>query len=174
MEERVWVSGEEIDACKTFQNALILCFRLACKSLSEVAFDCNLPVNTLSRILRISAEGDDVRHMPGDALVPFMISCGNLVPLRWLMMRLGLSTPPLTPVLKGEALREMQDRLEELKESQLTKADLLEALRELQAPVRRPRAQKSVTRLSMRMCFIAPAWMRQQAADMEFATLKAA
>jgi hypothetical protein len=168
MKERIRISDDEIRGCATYRDALVLCFRLSCLELAEVAFDIHLPTNTLSRILRLSAEGDDVRHMPGDKLIPFMAACGNMVPLRWWVMQIDRPFPEVAADLPAhEEVIALREKVARLEESVLTRADLMEVLRELQTPVARPRAQKSSLRLSMRMGFLVPSWMRQEAADME-------
>ncbi len=169
MRERVTVPGERISECKSYREALALCFSLAGLPLAEVAWDCGWRDGgkVLSRILRLTNEGDDVRHMPGDKLVPFMVACGNMVPLRWWLLQIGRPFPEVADDLPlAEEVIHLRRKVAQLEQSVLTRADLQEVLRELQTPVVRRRVHKSKSRFSLRGTFIVPAWMRVEAAEM--------
>lgn len=111
MKENIHIPDERIMACATFGQVLDLCWRVSGRGLQEVAWDCGWRDSGkhLSSILRDEAR----RHMPGEKLVPYMMACGNLAPLRWYELRLN---PDLVVGAVAAELAEVKGALAELRD----------------------------------------------------------
>jgi len=78
---------ELLERCSSFRAAVRLCFEMSGLGMKQLAAEIGMEVKTLSRCL--SLNDDDRRYLPDDRLVPFMMVCGNALPLRWLSLQLG-------------------------------------------------------------------------------------
>lgn len=79
--------GGLLERCRSFREAVRLCWESSGLGMKQVAAEIEMEVRTLSRCLSLNDE--DRRYLPDDKLVPFMIVCGNTLPLRWLSLQLG-------------------------------------------------------------------------------------
>ena len=127
MRETIRVARERILSCASFTEVLRLCFEVSGRGKGEVAWDCGWRDGgrVLSRILR-DCEGDDSRWMPHDKLIPFMVACGNLAPLWWLMLQMEVL--PRDDPRHGEPSF-TEEFLEEQRECRRLLAEVLEAIR---------------------------------------------
>ena len=77
--------------CRTLEDAMRMCVQVSGRGYKEIAWDCGWrdEGRMLKRILSVSLDGPDKRYMPGDKWVPFMVACKNVVPLRFLAMKVA-------------------------------------------------------------------------------------
>lgn len=77
--------------CRTLDDAMRMCVHHSGRGYKEIAWDCGWrdEGRMLKRILSVSLEGSDKRYMPSDKWIPFMVACRNVVPLRFLAMRVA-------------------------------------------------------------------------------------
>lgn len=77
--------------CRCLEDAMRMCVQVSGRGYKEVAWDCGWrdEGRMLKRILSVSLEGGDKRYMPSDKWIPFMVACKNVVPLRFLAMRVA-------------------------------------------------------------------------------------
>lgn len=78
---------ELLERCPSYRAAVRLCWEVSGLGLKQVAAEIEMETRTLSRCLSLNDE--DRRYLPDDKLVPFMVVCGNVLPLRWLSFQLG-------------------------------------------------------------------------------------
>ena len=82
--ERVAVSAAQLSACRSLTDAYRLCYGVSGRGMKQVAMECGWTnESALSRVLG-SGGDDDRRWMPHDKMLPFMVACGNSIPLQWL------------------------------------------------------------------------------------------
>lgn len=82
--------------CEDLAAAYRLCLRRSGKDAKQVAAEIDLSYEVLSKVLRRWQEGSDRRYMPNDKLIPFMLACGNSIPLQWLMLQWRALTGVIT------------------------------------------------------------------------------
>lgn len=85
--ERVTVSVDQLMQCQDLADAYRMCLQVSGKTPQQVAAEIDLSYEVLSKVLRRWQEGGDRRYMPNDKLLPFMLACGNSIPLQWLMLQ---------------------------------------------------------------------------------------
>lgn len=83
----ILVPQSMIDECPDFRCALRLCWRISGLPLKIVADAVGLTEKSLSRILL--ADGVTVRYFPQDMLIRYVETCRNLLPVQWLVHRVG-------------------------------------------------------------------------------------
>lgn len=78
-------------SCKTLDDAVRMCLHVSGRSMQEVAWDCGWRDGgrMLKRILSASLEGADKRYMPHEKWVPYMVACRNVVPLRFVAIKVA-------------------------------------------------------------------------------------
>lgn len=99
--DAVAVSAAHLAECKDLTDAYRLSLQVSGKEPKQVAFEIGMSAGDLSRVLRQWVEGADRRYMPHDKIVPFMVGCGNSIPLQWLMLQWQALTGVM-PVPGGE------------------------------------------------------------------------
>lgn len=114
LRERGAVCVDQLLECGDLTDAYRLCQAVSGKELKQIAAEVGYSYEALAKVLRRNVEGADRRYMPGNVLIPFMVACGNSIPLQWLMLQWQLLTGSV-PVVGGvarvaEALG-LQDRL---------------------------------------------------------------
>ncbi len=101
--------------CDDLAAAYRLCIQRSGKSAQEVAHEIDLNYEVLRRVLRKHTEGGDRRYMPNDKLIPFMLACGNSIPLQWLLLQwralTGVVTLPGGEEVKQVDVLRLQGRL---------------------------------------------------------------
>lgn len=101
--------------CDDLAAAYRLCIQRSGKSAQEVAHEIDLNYEVLRSVLRKHTEGGDRRYMPNDKLIPFMLACGNSIPLQWLMLQwralTGVVTLPGGEEVKQVDVLRLQGRL---------------------------------------------------------------
>lgn len=116
--------------CKDLAEAYRLCLRRSGKAPKQVAAEIDLNIEVLTKVLRKHTEAGDRRYMPNDKLIPFMLACGNSIPLQWLMLQwralTGVVTLPGGDEVKQVDVLHLQGRLQSI-ESKLD--DLITASR---------------------------------------------
>lgn len=106
------VSSEQLMGCKTLSDAYKLCYAMAIgRDLKQIAGDCGMSEGALSRILG-SGGVDDRRWMPHDKVIPFMVACGNSIPLQWLQLQWQILTKPNNQVGKTINEADLINRLD--------------------------------------------------------------
>lgn len=119
--ERVFVTIDHLRQCSDLVDAYRLCLQVSGKSPDQVADEIGLSYAVLAKVLRRWSEGVDRRHMPNDMIVPFMVACGNSIPLQWLMLQWQSLTGVITlpggePVRQVDVLQ-LYDRLTSIEDS---------------------------------------------------------
>lgn len=103
--------SELLERCKTFRAAIRLCWEVSGFGMKRVAGEIEMEEKNLSRCLSLNDE--DRRYLPDDRLIPFMVACGNSLPLRWLSLKLG------QPSVEGLQLDIVSERLQRETERQV-------------------------------------------------------
>ena len=77
--------------CRSLEDAMRMCIQVSGRGYKEVAWDCGWrdEGRMLKRILSVTLDGADKRYMPNEKWVPFMVACKNVVPLRFLAMKVS-------------------------------------------------------------------------------------
>lgn len=113
--------------CKSIDDAVRMCLQVSGRSLKEVAWDCGWrdEGRVLRRILNVNAEDADRRYMPHERWIPFMVACRNVVPLRFMALKVaeafnrGVSDMNVSEEMRvlRMMLGEIQDEVKALRES---------------------------------------------------------
>lgn len=111
--------------CEDLAAAYRLCLRRSGRVPKSVSAEIGLNLEVLTKVLRKHTESGDRRYMPNDKLIPFMLACGNSIPLQWLMLQWRALTGAVTlpggvEVKQADVLRlngrldSIESKLEEL------------------------------------------------------------
>lgn len=92
--------------CEDLAAAYRLCLRRSGRVPKDIAAEIDLNIEVLTKVLRKHTEGGDRRYMPNDKLIPFMLACGNSIPLQWLMLQWRALTGVVT-LPGGEDVRQV-------------------------------------------------------------------
>lgn len=108
------VPDERVAQLKSLDEAYRYSLHLSGKKMDTVASEAGWKNSSaLSLILRPGAEGDGRRWMPHNKILPYMASCGNFVPVQWLMLqRSTLFLPSGIPQLKVADVLGLHERLD--------------------------------------------------------------
>lgn len=114
-------------SCQTVDDSLRMCIQVSGRGYKEVAWDCGWrdEGRMLKRILSVGLDGGDKRYMPSDKWIPFMVACRNVVPLRFMTMRVAAAFDKgVSDIDVSEEMRvlrmmmgEIQDEVRALRES---------------------------------------------------------
>lgn len=114
-------------SCRTVEDAQRMCVQVSGRGIKEIAWDCGWrdEGRMLKRILSVSLDGSDKRYMPSDKWIPFMVACRNVVPLRFMAMKVAEAfNREVSDLNVSEEMRllrimmgEIQDEVRALRES---------------------------------------------------------
>lgn len=108
---KVEISDKEILACTSAKAALRMSVERSANNQAAVAIDLGITESHLSRALNSNYDVT-LRH---DLIVPFMVSCGNAIYLRWLFLHMRDLLPELEQHHRPGDLDMIASEIEELK-----------------------------------------------------------
>ena len=141
--------------CRTFRDSLRMSWRRSGKTMEQIAIellpktaslqDISNMTKNLSRTINPSCS-DDKRNLDGDMLIPFMVSTGNSIPLRWYFLKYSPA-----PKVSNEALLDKMNSLEGL---------FMTTLKNIHYAARKARSKGlTAVRLSISSDIIIPEWL---------------
>lgn len=93
-------------SCSCFKEALRLCKSVSGFGDKGLALELDVDLGQWSRIWSGTA------HFPENKIEPFMILCGNLIPLRWLALKFGFELRPLKSSLEIDLEKAIAEKVE--------------------------------------------------------------